>query len=138
MPQQCHKHLCSRINPQTLLAKCQGRAVAQKTDRSQFTQLWFGDGKRQAAIATWQGMADTVVLDSVEKQDLVRLSYGLIVPHMPDVDSTIGKHQLRGGCALSATLLPAAALTVRVPDCDGGRFQQRMNDKFRNAFIFGC
>jgi hypothetical protein len=83
-------------------------------------------------------MADTVVLGGVEKQDLVRLSYGLIMSHMPDVDSTILKHQLRGGGALFATLLPAAALAVRVPDCDGRRFQQRMNDKFRSAFIFGC
>jgi hypothetical protein len=82
-------------------------------------------------------VADPIAFGGVEKQHLVRFGYGLIVSNVPDVDTTIGKHQLCGGRALFRALVTAAALAICVPDRNGWRFQQRMNDKFRNAFIFG-
>ena len=76
----------------------------RKCEWRQFTQLRFTDGQRQTGIAARHGMADPVAFGGVEKQHLVRLGYGLILPNMPHIDAAIRKHQFRGGRELFRTL----------------------------------
>jgi len=72
--------LSSCINPQTLPPKCQRRAIAQKSTWRHFTQLQFADDQRQTGIATRHRVTDPVAFGGVEKQHLVRLGYGLVIP----------------------------------------------------------
>jgi len=58
------------------------------------------------------------------------------VPKMPYIDAAIRKHQLRGGRTLFSALVTAASPAQRVPNGDGGRVEQRLNDKFRPVVSF--
>src|SRR5437667_8074425 len=81
-------------------------------------------------------MAHTVAFCGIEKQHLVRLGYGLIMPKMTQIDAAIGKHQFCGGCELFRTLMPAVALAVHVSNRNCRSAQQRFNGKLRQRLIF--
>jgi hypothetical protein len=53
-------------------------------------------------------MANAVAFESIEKQDLIRFAYGLVVSDVPHVDPAIWEHQLRAGCTLFGVWMPAA------------------------------
>jgi hypothetical protein len=109
--------------------KCQRRAVAQKGEWRQFTQLGFADGQGQTGIATRHGVGDPVAFGGVEEQHLVCLGDGLVMPKMPHIDAAIRKHQLGGGRALFRARMRGAALAAHVPDRNGRRSQQILNGK---------
>src|SRR5580700_4135934 len=79
-------------------------------------------------------MAHPITFVGVEKQHLVCLGYGLVVPNMAHVDTAIRKNKFGRGCPLFRTLVPAPALAVDVPNRNGRRFQQKLNGNFRYAF----
>ena len=81
------------------------------------------DGQRQAGIATRHGMADSVAFGGVEKQHLVGLGYGLILPQMAHIDAAIRKHQFCSRRELFRTLVPAAAPAVHVSNRNCRRVQ---------------
>jgi hypothetical protein len=123
VPQQRHECLGPRVNTQVLSLKCETRAIAQQSSGRKFKQHWFTDEERQTGIATCHGMTDAVAFVSIKNQHLIRLSDGLVSPQVPNVDTAIRKYQLRARNGLLRTLVPAPALTVRVPNRNGGRFQ---------------
>jgi hypothetical protein len=78
-------------------------------------------------------MAHPVSFVRVEKQNLIRLGYRLILSKMAYIDAAIPKHEFWDGRALFRARRPAVALTIHVSDSNGRRFQQSLNTKFRHA-----
>jgi hypothetical protein len=81
-------------------------------------------------------MADPVAFHCIEKEHLVRFSDGLVLSDMSDVDASIRKHKLSGNGALFWALISASSSAVRVPYGNGRRFQERVNVKLRQMFVF--
>lgn len=81
-------------------------------------------------------MADTIAFRGIEKQYLVRFSYGLILPKMAHINAAIRKYQFCGSSELFCSLVTATARAVDVSHCDGWRGQQRLNCEFRLIFHF--
>ncbi len=79
-------------------------------------------------------MAHPITFAGVEKQHLVCLGYGLVVPNMTHVDAAIRKNKFCRGCPLFRTLVSAPALAAHVPNRNGRRFQQKLNGDFGHAF----
>src|ERR1700723_3892068 len=81
-------------------------------------------------------MADPVAFHCIEKEHLVRFGDGLVLSDMSDVDASIRKHKLSGNGALFWALISASSSAVRVPYGNGRRFQERVNVKLRQMFVF--
>jgi hypothetical protein len=75
-------------------------------------------------------MANAVAFESIEKQDLIRFAYGLVVSDVPHLDPAIWEHQLRAGCTLFGVWMPAATSTIRIPNRNSRRLQQRLHIEF--------
>jgi hypothetical protein len=67
---------------------------------------------------------------------LVRFGYGLVIANVPHVYASVRKHQLRGRRALFGALMAAGTPAIRVPNGNGWRSQQRLNNKFGDRFCF--
>jgi hypothetical protein len=81
-------------------------------------------------------MADPVTFHRIEKEHLVRFGDGLVLSDMSNVDAAIRKHKLRGNGALFWALVSASSSAVCVPYGNGRRFQERVNVKLRQTFVF--
>ena len=96
-------------------------------------QQRFADLQRETGIAARHRMAYAIAFVYVEKQDLIRLGYSLVVTKVPHIDASIRKHQLGSGRVLFFALLPVAALATHVAYNNGWGLQQRLNGKFSQA-----
>src|ERR1700730_4205936 len=81
-------------------------------------------------------MADTVTFHRIEKEHLVRVGDSLDLSDVSKVDAAIRKHKLGADGALFWALISASSSAVRVPYDNGRRFQERVNVKLRQIFVF--
>jgi hypothetical protein len=81
-------------------------------------------------------MADPVTFHPIEEEYLVRFGDSLVLSDMSDVDAAIREHKLGGKSALFWALPSTGSPAVRVPYGNGRRFQERVNVKLQQMFVF--
>ena len=137
MAQHRHERLCAGIDSKALRTKCQSCLVVEKSKWREFPQQRFGDGERQTRVATGDRVAHTIPFVGVEKEHLVRLGYGLVVPNMTDVDAAVREDKFCRGCPFFGTFVPAPALAAHVADGNGRRLEQKLNGDLGRRFSLG-
>ena len=81
-------------------------------------------------------MADPVAFHCIEKEYLIRFGDGLVLSDMPNVDTAIRKHELRGNSALFRALISTSSPAVCIPYGDDRGPQKSVNVKLRQMFVF--
>jgi hypothetical protein len=127
MPKQCDQRLCARIDALILAAEPELSAIIQKSAGRQFTQDGYRQAKRQACIAPCERMTDPITFASVEKKNVVGICHRLIATHVPQVNATIGKYEMRGRNTFFRAAMTASTAAPDVPQRHSIRVQQMID-----------
>ena len=126
--QQCHEHLCARIDAQALPAETQQRPLVQQVVRHEFAQHGLVDDEREARIAAGQRMTDLVILTGVAQKHLARVGHRHVVANVAHVGPAIRKHEVRRRDLLGRTAMRRLAGARHV-----GHAHERSLEQYRGV-----
>jgi hypothetical protein len=72
---------------------------------------------------------------TVEEEHLIGFGNGLVPAEMTDVNTAIGKNQVRGASILFGALVPVLAATGDVHECGGRSLEEQLGCELRHGCI---